>query len=275
MADELLNDGQVNIGDGTELPIEPVEPIDPVLPPTSLTALKEEIKNAVIAELKAASLDIRNLEVADTLKGFTSLPAMQGTAMKLVPLSLLTALTDEEYIKRLQGISEQSNAFLDPFMVLPGGVDGKGGFSTVEGCINSLDLLVPGTDGINAYKTCGYFRGALGGVPVIVYNFQRSYANKELTQVVIGTFRLNDDGNVEWAPDYGILKRTHKADSWGAWDELVIPTAKELRAIKAALPAETTNVETDALAAGGENSTGEENADEQSQEEQVNTDVNV
>lgn len=58
----------------------------------------EELKDAVISSIKAESVNVESLQVAESLDGLTSLPALSGNTMVLVPLQMLNKLSSDAAI---------------------------------------------------------------------------------------------------------------------------------------------------------------------------------
>lgn len=115
-----------------------------------------------------------------------------------------------EFIKRLQGTSEDSDAFHDPHKWL--------GSMTKEEEMNTLldGLHASGTEGI---AKAGYFRCDITGTPFTVENIPVGYSTDTWLQSVRGYFVPADSGKrlTRSAETYGILWRGHKNGVWGRW----------------------------------------------------------
>ena len=74
-------------------------------------AEKNEIKNAVLNEIRAESSDITRLESAVSLSGLAGIPAVQGSKLVLVPMPMLYA--------GLAGLEKDESA-VNPFTDITG-----------------------------------------------------------------------------------------------------------------------------------------------------------
>lgn len=74
-------------------------------------AEKNEIKNAVLNEIRAESSDITQLESAVSLSGLAGIPAVQGSKLVLVPMPMLYA--------GLAGLEKDESA-VNPFTDITG-----------------------------------------------------------------------------------------------------------------------------------------------------------
>lgn len=116
-----------------------------------------------------------------------------------------------EFIKRLQGTSEDSDALHDPHKWL--------GSMTSEEEMNTLldGLHASGVEGI---AKAGYFRGDIMGTPFTVENIPVGYNTDTWVQSVRGHFMPMDGaemGLTRSADAYGILWRSCKNGVWGRW----------------------------------------------------------
>lgn len=115
-----------------------------------------------------------------------------------------------EFIKRLQGTSEDSDALHDPHKWL--------GSMTSEEEMNTLldGLHASGVEGI---AKAGYFRGDITGTPFTVENIPVGYNTDTWLQSVRGYFEPADSGKrlTRSAEAYGILWRECENGVWGRW----------------------------------------------------------
>lgn len=115
-----------------------------------------------------------------------------------------------EFIKRLQGTSEDSDALHDPHKWL--------GSMTSEEEMNTLldGLHASGAEGV---AKAGYFRGDITGTPFTVENIPVGYNTDTWLQSVRGYFEPADSGKrlTRNAEAYGILWRECENGVWGRW----------------------------------------------------------
>lgn len=118
-----------------------------------------------------------------------------------------------EFIKRLQGTSEDSDAFHDPHKWL--------GSMTNEEEMNTL------LDGLHAFDAegiakAGYFRGDITGTPFPVENIPIGYSSDTWLQSVRGYFKPADSGKrlTRTAEEYAVLWRKCAKGAWGVWKRL-------------------------------------------------------
>lgn len=118
-----------------------------------------------------------------------------------------------EFIKRLQGTSEDSDALHDPHKRL--------GRMTSEKEINTLldELHASGAEGVA--KT-GYFRGDITGTPFTVENIPVEYNTDTWLQSVRGYFKPADSGKrlTRSGEEYTVLWRKCAKGAWGVWERL-------------------------------------------------------
>lgn len=116
-----------------------------------------------------------------------------------------------EFIKRLQGTSENSDALHDPHKWL-------GSMTSEEEMNTLLDGLH--TSGVEDIAKAGYFRGDITGTPFTVENIPVGYNTDTWVQSVRGCFMPMDGaemGLTRSADAYGILWRSCENGVWGRW----------------------------------------------------------
>lgn len=118
-----------------------------------------------------------------------------------------------EFIKRLQGTSENSDALHDPHKWL--------GSMTSEEEMNTLldGLHTSGAEGI---AKAGYFRGDITGTPFTVENIPVGYNTDTWLQSVRGYFKPADSGKrlTRSGEEYAVLWRKCAKGAWGVWERL-------------------------------------------------------
>jgi hypothetical protein len=118
-----------------------------------------------------------------------------------------------EFIKRLQGTSEDSDALHDPHKWL--------GSMTSEEEMNTLldGLHTSGAEGI---AKAGYFRGDITGTPFTVENIPVGYNTDTWLQSVRGYFKPADSGKrlTRSGEEYAVLWRKCAKGAWGVWERL-------------------------------------------------------
>lgn len=118
-----------------------------------------------------------------------------------------------EFIKRLQGTSENSDALHDPHKWL--------GSMTSEEEMNTLldGLHTSGAEGI---AKAGYFRGDITGTPFTVENIPVEHNTDTWLQSVRGYFKPGDSGKrlTRSGEEYAVLWRKCAKGAWGVWERL-------------------------------------------------------
>lgn len=117
-----------------------------------------------------------------------------------------------EWIKRLQGVSPNSNPSADPFLLL--------------GKVTTADEVNELLDGLHstkpADKKCGSFRILFGDAPIYVENYVLYYVGDQWVQSIRGRFDLSEDKReLVLGRDFNLLWRRHSSDNgWGEWQLL-------------------------------------------------------
>ena len=122
---------------------------------------------------------------------------------------------------RIQGRSENSSAYTDPFISLGNSTDWEE-FSA------KLDVL-------SEQKYMGRCRATVSGANVEVYQFVNHFETSNYTQVVLGNVSAGENGQVKFTPNsFNIMYRQHKDGAWSAWQH-INNVEKELEEYKIAL----------------------------------------
>lgn len=118
-----------------------------------------------------------------------------------------------EFIKRLQGTSEDSDALHDPHKWL-------GSMTSEEEMNTLLDGLH--TSGVEGIAKAGYFRGDITGTPFTVENIPVGYNTDTWLQSVRGYFKPADSGKrlTRSGEEYAVLWRKCAKGAWGVWERL-------------------------------------------------------
>lgn len=123
---------------------------------------------------------------------------------------------DDELLKRIQGVSDNSNSAKDPFKFL-------GTFTRVTGgdFLNALNAMHGTASGV--YD--GYWRALIGASPVEIYNFAIYYKDDRWIQVLKSPYKWGDgDFDIIHDTRYRTIYRIHENGAWGEWRD----TEKEL-----------------------------------------------
>lgn len=122
----------------------------------------------------------------------------------------------------VQGRSENSSAYTDPFITLGDIPD----WPTFSNILNTL----------SAQKYMGRCRAKIDGVTVEVYQFINSFSKKDYTQVLLGNVSPGENGQVKFtATHFNIINRQYTNGAWSAWKRM--PTATELAALESRIAA--------------------------------------
>lgn len=120
---------------------------------------------------------------------------------------------DTEVLKRLQGISDSSNALTDPFISLGNITDGD---STKEAQLQArLDAACATSENS---KFIGVMRVQLDGVNLQVHQFVIGYAQEYCVQVARGAITINEEKQITSGTVFSEYTRTHTKDNgWTEW----------------------------------------------------------
>lgn len=120
---------------------------------------------------------------------------------------------DTEVLKRLQGISDSSNALTDPFISLGNITDGD---TTKETQLQAqLDAACATSENS---KFIGVMRVQLDGVNLQVHQFVIGYAQEYCVQVARGAITINEEKQITSGTVFSEYTRTHTKDNgWTEW----------------------------------------------------------
>ena len=136
-------------------------------------------------------------------------------------LYLGNLVSDEEIselIYRIQGRSENSSAYYDPFISL-GDIKGWPAFTDKLDGISDISELE------KKQKYMGRCRARVDGITVEVYHFINSFRNKDFSQVVLGNVSAIKDEQGKWHVNFtpnqfNIIHRQHKGGEWTDWQSI-------------------------------------------------------
>lgn len=169
-----------------------------------------ELENPGLVVLYNASGTWKSIKLYECLQGLGT--SVQFPISQQAITNLLSNL-QIEFIKRLQGTSEDSDALHDPHKWL--------GSMTSEEEMNTLldGLHTSGAEGI---AKAGYFRGDITGTPFTVENIPVGYNTDTWLQSVRGYFKPADSGKrlTRSGEEYAVLWRKCAKGAWGVWERL-------------------------------------------------------
>lgn len=147
------------------------------------------------------------------------------------------ASTKEELLKRLQGVSENSNASTDPFRYL-------GDFNSIEDLEGVLDGMMS-----SVKNHVGIFRAVVSTRVITVVNNPISAGDGEYNQMIMGCLRIKDNGKLgEHGQSFNVLYRISYNGEWLKWNianKAIIDDM--LKSFKAEINIEVENVEAELL----------------------------
>lgn len=137
-----------------------------------------------------------------------------GTDAKITAKALLA-----ETLKRIQGTSDESTAFRDPFIYL-------GNFASYAAAMDAVDGLDYTND-----KYEGQLRFTISGVNVVVNNYYIYGAEKRFLQTIEGALTMKDG---EFASEYTFNKywRYCKQGSFSAWQNVFADINTSIAAVQ-------------------------------------------
>ena len=169
-----------------------------------------ELKNPGLVVLYNASGTWKSIKLYECLQGLGT--SVQFPISQQAITNLLSNL-QIEFIKRLQGTSEDSDALHDPHKWL-------GSMTSEEEMNTLLDGLH--TSGVEGIAKAGYFRGDITGTPFTVENIPVGYNTDTWLQSVRGYFKPADSGKrlTRLGEEYAVLWRKCAKGAWGVWERL-------------------------------------------------------
>lgn len=170
-------------------------------------------------ELERLFEEMMHGNASDSIENFSEVIAFLTGYKDTDSLQALLA----ELLRRIQGISEKSNAETDPMIHL-------GGFESWEALVEKLGTLYP-TETEN-HKYNGMLRFHINGLQLHAFQFPREWAAQDCFQVIYGPVRI-ENGGLAISATYKTLWRRHtKNDGWTAWQEYIpeLPLATRLKA---------------------------------------------
>lgn len=120
-------------------------------------------------------------------------------------------LADNELLKRLQGVSDSSDPYTDPFKSVRFS-DGDY-WAAFNEWLDGLHTVTPEVD----HQKAGWFRVALSGVMCEVSNTVLSWEDMRFVQLITGPLGVNADGKVQ--ARYDKVQSFHRLYENGAWSE--------------------------------------------------------
>lgn len=130
----------------------------------------------------------------------------------------VTSDDTSELLRRIQGTSEKSSAYSDPFKYVRIDKPESGDiFSEVN---RWLDDLHP-TDGQTHEEklaVVGFFRLNVVGLQYEVHNFINSWDGNICRQVMLGLVTIGNNGNIIPSNTYHIVQRLYNGTTWGEWE---------------------------------------------------------
>ena len=181
--------------------------------------------------VKEENATYKVLALADKTIGGVTVPNARVSTTEKVP----DQRDVEELVLRLQGESEESNAFTDPFKNL-------GNFSTMVGLKEALDALYI-TSVTDAVAKAGYYRATIG---VRLYNIVLQPTSNALApccQIISGMLSVADGViNLSYDDKYGVavryfVKQSDNSVSWGEWE--ILSSIEKNKEIENAIADET------------------------------------
>lgn len=173
---------------------------------TDVVEYAADISDAATSDATALATETTARKAADT--ALQANIDNEATARKAADSAFQT-----ELLKRIQGTSDSSNAFSDPFI-------NGGSFETASEMLTAISTHpLNSTSDISKYA--GNVRYDLLGIIYDVHNFPISYASSLWLQTISGGLALNSDGTLLFNQGkYGVFYRYHNADGWTVWKNI-------------------------------------------------------
>lgn len=122
-------------------------------------------------------------------------------------------LADRKLLDRMQGKSDDSNPYTDPFKLVR--FTDSGYWEQFNEWLDGLHTATPEVD----QQKAGFFRVSLWGIICEVKNIVLSWEAMTFHQIVSGNFGINSQGKVGWSDKYTTLQRRYDNGAWSEWQE--------------------------------------------------------
>lgn len=129
---------------------------------------------------------------------------------------------DNELLKRLQGVSDSSDPYTDPFKSVR--FSDGGYWAAFNEWLDGLHTAIPETD----HQKAGFFRVSLWGILCEVKNLVINWDTMRFHQIVSGNLGINSQGKVGWSDKYTTLQRRYDNGAWSEWQEDAYETRKTI-----------------------------------------------
>lgn len=134
-----------------------------------------------------------------------------GTDEKAVMSQAAVTQADAELLLRIQGRSEDSSPYYDPFKYVE--FKGSNYLTEFNNWLDSLHTI----DGSGDPSKAGFFRVSLWGMLLEVKNPVISWERNEFHQVVIGNIGIDNNGKISITSSYNTVSRKYSNGAWSEW----------------------------------------------------------
>ena len=122
-------------------------------------------------------------------------------------------LADRKLLDRMQGKSDDSNPYTDPFKLVR--FTDSGYWEQFNEWLDGLHTATPEVD----QQKAGFFRVSLWGILCEVKNLVINWDTMRFHQIVSGNLGINSQGKVGWSDKYTTLQRGYDGGAWSEWQE--------------------------------------------------------
>lgn len=122
-------------------------------------------------------------------------------------------LADRKLLDRMQGKSDDSNPYTDPFKLVR--FTDSGYWEQFNEWLDGLHTATPEVD----QQKAGFFRVSLWGILCEVKNLVINWGTMRFHQIVSGNLGINSQGKVGWSDKYTTLQRRYDNGAWSEWQE--------------------------------------------------------
>lgn len=122
-------------------------------------------------------------------------------------------LADRRLLDRMQGTSDDSNPYTDPFKLVR--FTDSGYWEQFNEWLDGLHTATPEVD----QQKAGFFRVSLWGILCEVKNLVINWGTMRFHQIVSGNLGINSQGKVGWSDKYTTLQRRYDNGAWSEWQE--------------------------------------------------------